>query len=120
MGQLGVPHKRYSLDFKLSVVHEYLSGGISKRALCRKYSLSGIRLLRCWIRIFAPESLIPVAVMSDKNEQQKEIERLKKLLAQREVELQREKMRADFLDEMIDVAEEMFQIPVRKKAGTKQ
>ena len=35
-------------------------------------------------------------------------------------ELRYEKMRAEALDTMIDVAEEMFNIPVRKKAGTKQ
>jgi hypothetical protein len=29
-------------------------------------------------------------------------------------------MRADFLDEMINVAEEKFQLPIRKKAGTKR
>ena len=42
-----------------------------------------------------------------------EITRLKK-------ELHYEKMRAEALDTMIDVAEEIFNIPVRKKAGTKQ
>lgn len=42
-----------------------------------------------------------------------EITRLRK-------EVRQEKMRADALDTMIDVAEEMFNIPVRKKAGTKQ
>lgn len=35
-------------------------------------------------------------------------------------ELREQKMRAEALDTMIDVAEEMFNIPVRKKAGTKQ
>ena len=42
-----------------------------------------------------------------------EITRLKK-------ELRYEKMRSEALDTMIDVAEEIFNIPVRKKAGTKQ
>ncbi|MGM9795618.1 MAG: hypothetical protein ACI3ZZ_05315 [Candidatus Aphodosoma sp.] len=42
-----------------------------------------------------------------------EIMRLKK-------ELRHEKMRAEALDMMIDVAEEMFNISVRKIAGTKQ
>ncbi len=42
-----------------------------------------------------------------------EITRLRK-------ELRHEKMRADALDTMVDVAEEMFNIPVRKKAGAKQ
>ncbi|MBD5261154.1 MAG: hypothetical protein HDS38_03370 [Bacteroides sp.] len=35
-------------------------------------------------------------------------------------ELRSEKLRAEALDTMIDVAEETFGIPVRKKAGTKQ
>ena len=35
-------------------------------------------------------------------------------------ELRSQKLRAEALDTMIDVAEEMFGIPVRKKAGTKQ
>ncbi len=49
----------------------------------------------------------------DFNALRAEITRLKK-------ELRQEKMRAEALDTMIDVAEEMFNIPVRKKAGTKQ
>ena len=34
--------------------------------------------------------------------------------------LENEKLRAQAYDTMIDVAEEMFNIPIRKKAGTKQ
>ncbi len=116
MSQLGIPHKHYSDDFKMIVVQEALSGTISKHGICRKYSLSDYILLRSWIRIFAPDSLIKEPVMTDKDEQQKEIERLKTLLAQRELELKLEKMRTDFLDKVIDVAKEMFQIP----PGTKK
>ena len=43
-------------------------------------------------------------------------ERIKEL----ESELKREKLRADFYDEMINVAEAKFNIPIRKKAGTKR
>ena len=35
-------------------------------------------------------------------------------------QLYQEKMRADFYDTMVDVAEEMFGIEIRKKAGTGQ
>lgn len=45
---------------------------------------------------------------------------LKRQLQQRSLELKKEKMRADFYDEMIHVAEEMFNTPHPKKAGTKQ
>lgn len=43
---------------------------------------------------------------------QAEVARLQK-------ELRHEKMRADVYSTMVDVAEEMFHIPIRKKAGTK-
>ena len=35
-------------------------------------------------------------------------------------QLKKESIRADFYDEMINVAEAKFNIPIRKKAGTKQ
>lgn len=73
------------------------------------------------IRNFAselPEAPVMRKKKQDVNEEdfnvlRAEITRLKK-------ELRQEKMRAEALDTMIDVAEEMFNIPVRKKAGTKQ
>mgnify|MGYP006934681415 FL=1 len=49
-----------------------------------------------------------------------EITRLKRELKEAKLALYQERMRADSYDTMIDVAEEMFKIPIRKKAGTKQ
>ena len=40
--------------------------------------------------------------------------------ARLQMELRRERMRADLLDEMINVGEAMFKVPIRKKAGAKQ
>lgn len=54
-----------------------------------------------------------------KASESQEISDLKRQLRQKELELKREKMRSEFLDTMIDVAEEMFHVPIRKKAGTK-
>ena len=52
-----------------------------------------------------------------KDDQIKELkEELKK--AQKEAEMQ--KLRATAYDKMIDLAEETFNIPIRKKSGTKQ
>jgi len=43
-----------------------------------------------------------------------------KTLREKDRELRRQTMRADFYDEMINVAENMFKIDIRKKTGTKQ
>ncbi|MCD7900673.1 MAG: hypothetical protein LUH22_12605 [Bacteroides sp.] len=48
-----------------------------------------------------------------------EIRDLKRQLRQKELELKKEKMRADFYQTMVDVAEEQLGIDIRKKVGTK-
>ena len=52
-------------------------------------------------------------IPSDLNSLKAEVARLRKALKE-------ESMRADLYNEMINVAEEQFKIPIRKKAGTKQ
>lgn len=48
-----------------------------------------------------------------------ELRELRVANARLQMELRRERMRADVLDEMINVGEAMFKVPIRKKAGTK-
>ena len=111
----------YSDSFKLQVVQESLAENVNKAALCRKYSISSPALLQQWTRIFAPKpKLEEIPMKSPSTKESDEILALKRQLQQQSLELKKEKMRADFYDEMINVAEEMFNIPIRKKAGTKQ
>ena len=49
-----------------------------------------------------------------------ELRELKLANARLQMELRRERMRADLLDEMINVGEAMFKVPIRKKVGAKQ
>ena len=50
---------------------------------------------------------------------EEELRELKRSYAELQKELRRERMRADVLDEMINVGEKMFKVPIRKKAGAK-
>ena len=52
--------------------------------------------------------------------QAEEIKALREEVLELKKKLYNETMRADFYDTMIDVAEEMFDIEIRKKAGTRQ
>jgi len=49
-----------------------------------------------------------------------EVKRLKAEKARLESNLRMAEIKADLYNEMIDVAEKMYDIPIRKKAGTKQ
>lgn len=121
MSKTGRKNNSYSDEFKIKVVKEALLGEISKSAVCRKYSIPRISTIWDWIHIFAPEYKSKISPMAKSKESENaEIRELKKLLQQKEAELSQERMRADFYNKMIDVAEDMFNIPIRKKAGTKQ
>ena len=73
------------------------------------------------IRNFASElSETPVMRKKKKAASAEDYDALRAEITRLKKELRYEKMRSEALDTMIDVAEEMFNIPVRKKAGTKQ
>ena len=110
-------------EIRLQVIQDYLDGA-SKYSLVQKYNLKSSSKIKEWMIKFGIEDreqspLNPFAMAKKQTESEKvaalqaEIKRLKKDLAY-------EKMRSDAYDTMIDVAEQMFNIPIRKKAGTKQ
>ena len=55
-----------------------------------------------------------------KNETNTDYEALQQRISELEAQLKQETIRADFYDEMINVAEAKFKISIRKKAGTNQ
>lgn len=81
-----------------------------------------------WIAIFVKEN----GKISGQSEMQKpqeqlpvenntdEVQALKQRVKELEAQLLRAEIKAEFYDEMINVAEAKFRIPIRKKAGAKQ
>lgn len=80
-----------------------------------------LRTVEYIVRNFACELPTVPTMRKKKNEASSEdYDKLRAEVTRLRKELRQEKMRAEALDTMIDVAEEMFNISVRKKAGTKQ
>lgn len=109
---------------RFELVSEYYLSGESIPAFCLKKSIPRSTFSR-WIRNFESSNQEMAEVMKRKSSQKSvespdEVSALKSELARLQGELKREKLRAHAYDTMIDVAEEMFNIPIRKKAGTKQ
>lgn len=81
-----------------------------------------------WIAIFAreKENSIYIEGMAKKHSkrpeqnQGEELEALKKRVKELEAQLLKAGIKAEFYDEMINVAEAKFKIPIRKKAGAKR
>ena len=113
-------------DDRIMIVREYMESGLPAEEIIKKYYISSRTVLFSWMDKFLNEkdllSLPPEDPNRDDmakttNEQLKEkdaeIKRLRKAL-------ELEKLRSKAFSTMIDLAEETFNIPVRKKSGTKQ
>ena len=121
MGRKSTSRKIYDTAFKFAAIEEYFSGDLSFGDYCKKKSLDR-STFNYWLLTFAPDGYLSSKEMGkdkDRSESE-EIRELKRQLKQKELELKKEKMRADFYETMVDVAEEQFNIPIRKKTGTKR
>lgn len=114
----------YSEEFKWKVVQEVLSGKLTKEEARRVYSISGNCTVLYWMRAFSgvtdyrsgggiSANLMEMAKTSKLQDAHKEIASLRK-------ELERERMRADLWQKVVEVAEEELQIDIRKKFGARQ
>ena len=120
--------KSYSFtdEDRILIVREYLESGLPAEKIIKKYHISSRSVLFSWMdKLLNAEDSLPLppepspsddmAKTTDEKLKEKdaEIKRLRKAL-------ELEKLRSHAYSTMIDVAEEKFNIPIRKKAGTKQ
>ena len=125
---MGKKYKEYSEEFKLSVIRDYYSSGMSKYACRKKYELSSPRLLLTWLRKYGSQSKsvpLPVDQSEDdmanrsKDSYKEENAQLKKRIRELEKALEFSQLETLARDMMIDKAEEYFDISIRKKSGAK-
>ena len=117
-----VTKRRYlSPEERESIIREHYLEGSSKSSLVRKYNTSYPVILRI-IRKFAASNDKSALLMKNRptDNQAEELKTLREEVLELKKKLHDETMRADFYDTMFDVAEEMFNIEIRKKAGTGQ
>ena len=108
-------------ELKLEIVREHLLNGKEQRQVAKKYGIAPQSVSRI-IRNFAASNDKSALFMKNRptDSQADEIKALREEVMELKKQLHNETMRADFYDTMIDVAEEMFNIEIRKKAGTGQ
>lgn len=116
---------RYDELEKGPIIMEFIKGDLNAEEIVEKYHICSVQTLYAWVgKFLTQQESVSLSEQNDidmagksKDDQIKELkEELKKV--QKEVEMQ--KLRATAYDKMIDFAEETFNIPIRKKSGTKQ
>lgn len=121
------------MDIKQQVITEYLTQGTGYRKLASKYGVSRTTINK-WVMIHQGiHNLAPTAKQQkyylsamDSNgekmplDQKQSQELLQQKIALLEKQLAWEKLRADALDTMINIAEKQLDISIRKKPGSQQ
>lgn len=100
--------KDYTLAFKLQVVDEIESGGLSQHAACRKYGIQARSTLLTWLRKHGRLNWYQNTSMSKKVTPNRKIAELEKKIKR----LEAEKV---ILNMAIDIADETLHTDIRKK-----
>jgi transposase-like protein len=121
------------MDIKQQAIHEYLHEGVGYRALAKKYGVSRTTINK-WVMIHQGIHNLPPTEnqqkyylspvkKKDKNQpaaSSDEVIAMQEKIALLEKQLEWEKMHAEALDTMINVAEKQLNISIRKKPGAQQ
>ena len=121
------------MDLKEQIIKEYLQQGCGYRKLQEKYGISRTTICK-WVQVYQgihgmqrtqKQQNHYLRDMDDPNKKRlskKQITTvdLEKKIAALEKQLQWEKLRADALDTLINVAEDKLNISIRKKSGSQQ
>lgn len=115
--------KDYSMSFKLSVVSEVERGDISVTGAKRKYGIQGGQTVAIWLRKYGTfdwENQTSSNMPKNKDQKLLELEQKIRLLEKQnaflEKQVEHSEKKAVFFDMMIDMAEQEFNISIRKKS----
>lgn len=107
--------------FRRWLVREIEGGRMSIKEAIERFNFNptnGAALIRGWQKKYAPEIVLSLPAMTEKERQK--VEELQKKLKQMEKQLEQAQMKNIALETLIDVAEEQLKINIRKKSGAKQ
>lgn len=119
--------KDYSQAFKLGVVQEVESGELSYIEAQKKYGIQGASTVLKWLRKYGNfdwDNKTTLKMPKSKDQRLLELEQQVRLLEKQKAELERQvdhsSKKAILFDMMINIAEEEFNIPIRKKSLPEQ
>lgn len=117
---------KLSDERSLEILREYLTTNQSQASICRKYSLHRnwvYKKLAKFAVVNKKNGLamkeIPGNVNIEKNYRDSDRDSLLHRIRELEIELRRTEMARDAYDEMIRLAEQYYNLPIRKKSDAK-
>jgi transposase len=109
--------RHFSEELKRKVVKEIEEKRTTVTEICKAHEVSDVAVYR-WIELYSHKEKPTRTIVESKSETtkilalQKKIADLERLIGQKQVQI-------DFQEKMIEIAEETYQVDIKKKFGTK-
>jgi len=107
----------FSEQFRRSRVEEYESGEMTVLEIARTYGVSSQSVYR-WIHQYSVYEQQGLKIVEHSQSKSRQIEQLKKQLAEMERLLGRKQIQVEYLEEMIELAREEHGIDLKKNSDT--
>lgn len=111
--------RHFSEDFKLKIVKEYESGDHSILELSKIYDIAHSAIYN-WIYKYSRYNKESIKVVEMKDSQVNKIKQLETRVKELERAVGQKQMNIDFLEKMIELADEHFDIDIKKNSNTPQ
>jgi transposase len=114
--------KRYSEAYKLHVIKDMEEHALTNAETVKKYGLSNSCLLHQWLKKYGKYQLLKRIVRIEMPSSKSPYDEIKELKAEKqklETALAQSHMKNLVLESMIEIAEEKYQLSIKKKHGTK-
>lgn len=107
----------FSEDFKKSIVKEYEQGHFTVRELARLHSVSESKIYQ-WIYRYSTYNKKKVIVVEMKESSQQKVKQLEQRIKDLERIVGQKQITIDYLEKMIELAKEEFDIDIKKNSNT--
>ena len=107
----------YSETFKLQIVKEYESGNYTVRELMRLYDLVEPTVYN-WIYKYSTYNKKSIQVVEMKDSSAKKLKDLEQQIKDLQEAVGRKQMNIDYLEKMIDLAKDHYDIDIKKNSDT--
>lgn len=113
---------KHSVPEKIYILAQLAEGLLTDAQAISEYNLSPklLRAWRKWRHLHILKKYNPRTVSKPKKSPAEQLKELEQKNRELQKELEYQKLRADTLDKMIDISEEILDIQIRKKPGSKQ
>ena len=111
--------RKFSDEFKRSIVAEYERGRLSAAQLGRLHSLQESMVYR-WIHKFSTFNTPGVRIVEMKDSTSKKVKDLENKVRELERMVGQKQITIDYLEKMIEIAKDEFQIDIKKNSNTPQ